>query len=316
MKGTDSGKVPVKIEVVISGVEDSEYGYELYMWIKGEKGYYYKHKSVDTKYLSELDAFPERPVKGQRIIYEITPYSDGGFSGSQIKSFQIIDEDVDLNEIKPAELVTSTALRSNEDNYQKSCVVELVIGDKYEDSYEAWIKDEDGYDQISLSLSFTPEYGQRIIVVLKPWNLIVYSDEQFEHYIATEKVDVKEIENNYFLANEVTKHYVDPFDAANFETYPYKRIMRDLEGYKGTAICIEGKYQQILDDSHGLMSDNDGNYYHLYIRKEALNFKLLEKDKIRVYGYVLEKPYEYSSWTGDKTVPSILVKRIDLLEDD
>lgn len=99
IKGVDSGIVPVKIEAVIGEVTDGEDGeYSFDMWIKGEECYHYEKKEIN-KWQLDLTAFPEKPAYGQRIIYEITPYSDGTFNGNQVLSFNVIEENVDVEKI-------------------------------------------------------------------------------------------------------------------------------------------------------------------------------------------------------------------------
>lgn len=316
MEGLENGRVPIKIEVIISNVTDTKDGYEIDMWIKGEKGYYYQHEYYTSKY-------PEKPKAGQRIIYELTPYSDGSFAGEQIKSFKVIENNVNFEDLNPAKFTNYSSLKNmmkdNSFSYSDTFVIDFVIGDQYNNQYEIWIKDENGYQrELFYAFGFTPKYGQRIIAVVEPYFVTLLSDTSIQSYlIAEDHVDVQSIENNYFLtANEASKRFVEPFDRNAFEILPYKRIMRNYDEYNGFAIIIEGTYQQILDDSHGLIADNDNNYYHLYIRKKVADFKLLEKDKIVVYGFIVDEPYEYSAWTGKKTIPSIFVKHIDLLEED
>lgn len=337
MKGADHGKVPVKIEVVVSNVVETDDGYGIDMWIKGDKGYYFHYQKVTTKYLSELYAFPEKPEAGQRIIYEITPSDDGSFRGSDIKSFQVVETNTDYSEIQPANLLTIS--ESGEQKPEESYVLEFVIGnnDKFTSGYsEVWIKDNDGYSKFSekLDSSFAP--GQRYYVGVESWSMMyesryrLYDDGTAYHYMLVEEgIDVRPFEEAYLesekeilAADPIQKHLLEPFDVNVYIEIPYKKILRNIEEQAGLPIRIEGRFKQDLKgvfSQYALVADKDGNYYHLEMMKDPINvvdFTLLENDDIVVYGYIQEKLYEYTSRLGDKTVPSIFVVKIDLLEDD
>lgn len=341
IKGVDWGKIPVKIEAVIGEVTDGEDGeYSFDMWIKGEECYHYEKKEVD-KYLLDLTAFPEKPSYGQRIIYEVTPYSDGGFRGSQVVSFSVIEENVDVEQII-SEYVQNCAIPYEEyaelerDFYKSNPVlIETVVGcvkekSEYDYSFDLWIKGNSGYHYTNQYSSYEfpfpikPHYGQRIAFrITNQITDYIFAEDVLNVFILDDNVDVKSIEREYLstLENDVRSHIVEPFDESIFEAISYKKILRSISEYAGKPILIDLTYQQDLNNGYGLFSDKDSNYYYLYIcnysiQDDIIDFNILLKDNVRVYGYIDNELYTYSSWGGDKTVPTIIVRKILLLDDE
>ena len=341
VKGVDNGRIPVKIETVIGNVTNDNSGdYSFDMWIKGENCYYYTKQEVKT-YLHELTAFPKKPETGQRIIYEIKPYADGTFRGSHVISYDIVEENVDLKPIEK-DYVANCAIPYEdyallEDDFYQSnpVVIETVVGcvnEKSDDEYtfDLWIKGKKGYhptSQISfaeLPFPMKPHYGQRLAIRLTfDMPDVIFPNHILNLFVLDDDVNVKAIEIDYFasLENDVRSKIVEPFIENMFEQISYKKILRDIDSYVEKAIVIEGIYSQELDDGYGLFYDNDKNYYQLYIcpysiKEEIIDFKLLLKDHLRIYGYIDKELYTYTTFLGEKTVPRIVVRKVVLLEED
>jgi len=263
----------------------------------------------------------------------VTPYADGAFYSEQMCSLSILENEIDIKGITLAEFKTYEELsHMNVENPafdEEIGVMEMIIGNP---TFQVWIKGEKGYVQSTMVFhDFPVETGQRWYIVVKPYDGNIYQDLFIYSLLVEENVDVKpfedaqlESEKAVLAEDPIKKHLLEPFDGNKYSEMSYKKVLRNIKEFAGSAIRIEGNYKQTLDDSYidrerALMADNDGNYYHLYIMKKPIDvveFNLLENDKIIVYGYIEENPYKYTSWTGDKTVPSIFVIHIDLLEDE
>ena len=193
-----------------------------------------------------------------------------------------------------------------------------------------WIKGNSGYyytrQDASYELPFPikPYYGQRIAFRITHFITdIIFDDDVLNVFVLEDNVDVKSIEREYLstLENDVRSHIVDPFDESIFETISYKRILRNASDYAGKPILVDLTYQQDLNYGYGLFSDKEANYYHLYIcdysiQDDIIDFNLLLKDNVRVYGFIDSELYTYSSLVGEKTVPTIVVRKILLLDDE
>ena len=318
--GYGPGNVPVIIEAIVVGV-DTTHGLSMDMFLRGDRGYYFYRLWINEEDITQIAILPEAIMPMQRINIEVTPFSDGTFYSSNVKSIQIIEQNVSVEELMiTAEEVETMNLSSDE---SISGLIEVIIGDllyegSYDNVYDVWIKGQNSFVKNNMKLSFDVEKGQRWYFGVTPYKGSVYSDIWFTSYrfLVEENIDLQPFEEAYLASDPITKHLLEPFDSSNFAELSYKKILRDLSASAGSAVLIEGQYRQNLGAGSALMSDNKGNYYHLDIREGVIETKLLEKDHIRVYGYVLSTPYEYTSWTGDKTIPDILVRHIDLLEED
>ena len=264
----------------------------------------------------------------------VTPYADGTFYSKQMCSISILENGVDIKEISFAEFKTYEELsQMNVENpsYDKDIgIMEMIIGNPALN--QVWIKGEQGYVQAKMGLNdFPAEKGQRWYIVVRPFDGHVNQYNFIYSLLVEQNVDVKpfedaqmESEKAVLAEDPIMKHLLEPFDSNEYSEMSYKKILRNPEEYTGSAIRIEGKYKQDLDNSlidrkRALMADRDGNYYHLYIMKKPIDvveFNLLENDNIIVYGFLENTPYEYTSWTGSKTVPSIFVTHITLQEDE
>lgn len=202
--------MPIKLEVVVGTVKKDEtstnpnYYYDL--WIRGKEGYHYIFETVYT--FAEKLSF--EPVKGQRLIISVIPYSDGSFSQSDISSYDVIEENVDVD-------------------------------------------------------SLTAEYKN-----------------------------------------------------TEYHSLPYKKVLRNPENYKGYPVYVEGELFHIPGDGRApLLKTEDGNIIRFMYLEEALEYKLLLKDHIRVYGSIwdIQPTYTYESWSGTQTVPNIYCDFIDLIEE-
>ena len=160
--GHIEGSIPVKLEAIVTSVDEGEYGITVEMWMKGEKGYYYNKSYLsyeDHRYNSKVSMSLQSM---QRIALEVTPYSDGTFYSDDIYSLTILEDNVDIKEITPAEFKTFEELSvMNMENSgfkdKESGVMEIIVGDT-----NMWVKGKNGYvSQIMAFHEFSVEKGQR-----------------------------------------------------------------------------------------------------------------------------------------------------------
>lgn len=340
------GKVPVKIEAVI-GTMDERYNGGFDMWIKGEKGYNLVHQ--EYYWWNHYDEpFPEIPTYGEKIIYEIKPYSNGEFFGSNVISYKVIETNVDVKALEKeyvsanwSSVITYEDYKSlSLDSYgEHPFMLEVIIGDIQErdnNSYmvDLWIKGENGYNYERqdidpkyeyLAPSIKPKYGQKIIYKLSK-DLFVLGNNTVNTFVIEENVNIKEIERTYLasLENDVRSKLAENKEEKDFiPVTSYKKLLRNIEKESGAPILLTGKVLQELKDGSFLLCDDDNNYYNIYIlknfkdiREEIIDFNILEDDHIKVYGYVDDKLYTYDTWSGKKKVPTIIAKKVILLDDE
>lgn len=214
-------------------------------------------------------------------------------------------------------------------------MLEVVIGDVVDlenNTYKAdlWIKGEKGYTYINeyaflRNKYLAPIYGQRVVYRLTK-DVLLLGNNLMNKFIIEENVDVKEIERTYLasLENDVRSKLVETKEEKDFiPLTSYKKLLRNIEKESGAPILLTGKVLQELKDGSFLLCDDDNNYYNIYIlknfkdiREEIIDFNILEDDHIKVYGYVNDKLYTYDTWSGKKKVPTIIAKKVILLEDE
>ncbi len=188
------------------------------------------------------------------------------------------------------------------------------------DTYiDFWIKDENGYGfdtkQIYSSLKeltgFPHEVisGQRVIYEILPYADGSFSGGNIISYeIIEEGVDYSAIEEHY--------------KATSYESLSYKKLLRNIDDYRGKNICVEGVYLQNIENKYNtyyaLLMDDEANIYYFSYSTDWIPIKLLLNDRLKLYGYIPPKmpTYEYLSFTGQRTVPYISVNFVDLLEDE
>lgn len=334
------GKNKVKLEIVAGRIND-EFGdvsYDFTMWVKDDIGYYpvNQHVYKGDKY----NDFPLKPQYGQRIIIELYPTGSSIINGSSIQSYEIIEENVDVMSIanEYAERVTIPYERlmkykelyepkMYEDDYRANSRIihiDTIIGNmnnnsEYLTSYDLWIKGTNGYYRRSLEYVSENEYeiGQRIILeATVNYNASIIDVKGYDKLIIEEGIDIDLIEKNGIETDPIREVLKKPFDENTFsKEYSYKKILRSPDNYEYSPICFKAAYRQYLKNSNYLVKGDDNNYYKLYIQDEILDFNLLADDKIMIYGYV-DGTYTYDSLIGEKTVPSIIVKKIILLEEE
>lgn len=340
------GRVPVKIEAVIGAMDErnensNNDGFD--MWIKGENGYNLVHQ--EYYWWNHYDEpFPETPLYGQRIIYEIKPYSDGQFFGSSIISYKVLENNVNIKAIEKEYALANWSNILTYEKYEElpsdydglnPVLLEVVIGDVVDlenNTYKAdlWIKGEKGYTYINEyaflhNKYLAPIYGQRVVYRLTK-DILLLGNNLKNKFIIEENVDVKEIERTYLasLENDVRSKLVETKEEKDF--FPltsYKKLLRNIEKESGAPILLTGKVLQEFKDGSFLLCDDDNNYYNIYIlknfkdiREEIIDFNILEDDHIKVYGYVNDKLYTYDTWSGKKKVPTIIAKKVILLDDE
>ena len=205
--------------------------------------------------------------------------------------------------------------------------IEAVIGrmktetdSSFPDTYiDLWIKGENGYGYMDKEImgvmkketSFPHELvsGQRVIYELTPYVDGSFSAASITSYeIIEEGVDYEAIEEQY--------------KATNYEQVSYKKLLRNIDDYKGKPICAEGIYLQEANSESsyidGLLMDDDGNIYCFVFLPERLQSRILLNDRLKVYGHIAKKQptYKYLSLTGNREVPQIWVDFIDILEEE
>lgn len=337
----NSGAIIVRIETVIgevTDISDDEYVFDL--WIKGNDCFHWVEKEVRGYYRKP---FPEKPKYGQKIVYEITPQYNGFFDGGDVRSYSIEEENVDVKAIEKEYIEKNCTYFEDISGLEMdfsgrhSVILDTVVGtvsetpnSQYTDYvYDLWIKGTDGYhytfqsNLIDYPIPFMPKYGQRIGFVLSYGIIHISSNFCKKAFIIEENVDVTAIENAYLTSEPsgIYSHLLEPFDPSLFTEISYKKILRDIEGYAGKPIVVEGIYFEDLGNGMGLLYDADRNYYHFCIcqfsvKNEILDFKMLESDHIKLYGFIDDSLYTYSSWGKEKTAPSIIVRKIILLDED
>ena len=207
--------------------------------------------------------------------------------------------------------------------------VEAVIGDiKTEKTslgtdtlFDLWIKGEDiYYFSYKKTSTFMKEYnfphelisGLRVIYEVLPYSDGSFGGQQILSYtIVEEGVDYKSLEEEYK-------------SKAFEEITSYKKLLRNIEDYSNLRVSLIGNIFQDLGYDAGkhefLVMDEEANIYYIsyYDDYSRVNDRLLLDDKIKIYGKISSgsPTYEYVSLTGNRTVPSIFVEFIDLLEDE
>lgn len=120
------------------------------------------------------------------------------------------------------------------------------------------------------------------------------------------------------LFNEDAKENPEPpFDPSSYEKLNYKAVARDPEAYEYKLVQFSGKVIQVLEDGSVInyRIATKGSYDDVvlveYIRPEGAS-RILEDDKVTVYG-LCTGVYTYSSTLGGKiTIPSAIATKIEL----
>lgn len=95
----------------------------------------------------------------------------------------------------------------------------------------------------------------------------------------------------------------------NCKSIAYKNLLRHPEKYMDKLVKVSGKIIQIADEddtkTEFLLTDNDGNTYYINYNNPKSDSRLLEDDKISVYGASYDT-YTYKNVLGyKKTVPEL-----------
>ena len=342
MKSWDTyGKNLIKIETVIGQVFDTDFGYDFILWIKDSEGYFPDKHHV-TSY-DKASVFPFKPKYGERIIYTLKPTAYGTVYGEAIQSYDILEENADVDSIIEEYIANNTIPYEDLIQYKKlyepnlsdsfagdtSVKLEVVIGDITNISdygfftdydYDMWIRGKDKYYRVSMfSTDEQPISGQRQIITVTPYGDGHFYPDQIHEYdtLIIGEADLNEIKNNGIETDKNRIFLGKEFNAEDFEEIAYKKLLRKPKDYYDHPIKIEGTYQQTINSMNSLMLDKNQNIYHLTITPGLIDYNLLEDDRIIVYGYVAEKYYNYTTILGkESTVPSIFVKSIELLEEE
>ncbi|MEG1516039.1 MAG: peptidoglycan-binding protein [Clostridia bacterium] len=122
------------------------------------------------------------------------------------------------------------------------------------------------------------------------------------------------------LFGESAKENPDPpFDPSAFKKLNYKAVARDPDAYSYELVFFSGKVIQVLEGDEGEASEyriaTKGSYddiiYVIYTRPEGAS-RILEDDRVTVYGMCLGVISYESTMGGTITIPAAMASRIEL----
>ncbi len=119
------------------------------------------------------------------------------------------------------------------------------------------------------------------------------------------------------FADDALENPEPPFDPSSYEKLNYKAVARDPDAYEFKSIKFSGKVIQVIEGDAAInyRIATKGSYDDVvlveYVRPEGAS-RILEDDKVTVYG-ICTGVYTYTSTMGGAiTIPSAIATRIEL----
>lgn len=332
------GKNLVRIEAVIGYIQQENMGYTFTLWIKDNDRYV--PVDQDVRNYDESSKFPVEPVYGQRVIYTLYPTEYGTIYGEAVQDCEIIEQEADVKTIVNDYLSANTIPYEDLIRYKELYAPDLVegakgkervkivavVGDitqiydhgKYKNyDYDLWIKGDAGYYRISMNSNTEPVVGQWVVYIISPYGDGHFTEAEIDQYnvLVLGIVDLNTIKEKGIETDRSKMLLSKSFDINEFETIEYKKIMRRPGEYAEKPIKIEAICKQQINDNEFLIADAEDNYFHMFISDGIIDYRLLEDDRIIIYGYIEEDEFSYTTVRGEKkSIPSVFARSIELLE--
>lgn len=303
------------------------------------------HEQTDSALLASTDDTKEFLFKNNVLSYsasalgttttmELSKYSDD-FSDSGERNHEdvveassvmpsqtdgdTIEESATLYNFSNYPTVTYSDILSGNYNGQTVCLEGIVdnvsiisptsdlkIGGS--SSFDVWLANEESYyyqwsnyisdiwEDSSLSAALDLKNGDIIKGIITVYNDGSFSFDNSEAIEIIGSANLDDIYSNY---------------KSNCTELEYENIVREPENYINSVYKISGTIIQVIDENTYLVSSDTGNIY-VYFGKDNREFRLLENDKITIYGrFNGLKTYDTIIGT-ENTVPDISAYIIDI----
>ena len=173
-------------------------------------------------------------------------------------------------------------------------------------SFDLWIKKGNSYFKDSYYVSDCNESNLTTLKNAKSGNkvkLCVYVEESYISFSNGSIIGGGVVDNKDHRKN-IKKNIIK-----NCKAISYKNLLRRPEKYVDKLVKVSGKILQIAEEddteTEFLLTDDDGNTYYVNYKFPKSNYRLLEDDKISVYG-ASDYTYTYKNVLGyKKEVPEL-----------